>query len=122
MLFAKDIGDFPHLKRKAVRFVRYKGSDRIETLGEREDMKGYAVGFGGLIDYILARVPSNEVIEQSLRKTVPMFPELAIRELVANALIHQDFFARGAGPMVEMFDDRIEITNPGKPLVVLRVY
>ena len=46
-----------------------------------------------------------------------MFPELAVRELVANALIHQDFFVTGAGPMVEIFVDRIEITNPGESLV-----
>jgi predicted HTH transcriptional regulator len=46
-----------------------------------------------------------------------MFPELAVRELVANALIHQDFFVTGSGPMVEIFDDRIEITNPGEPLI-----
>ncbi|MFQ5596708.1 MAG: ATP-binding protein [bacterium] len=52
-----------------------------------------------------------------MRKTVPMFPELAVRELVANALIHQDLFVTGAAPMVEIFDDRIEITNPGEPLV-----
>ena len=57
------------------------------------------------------------VIEDALRKTVPRFPELAVRELVANALIHQDFFVTGAGPMVEIFEDRIEITNPGEPLV-----
>jgi predicted HTH transcriptional regulator len=36
---------------------------------------------------------------------------------VANALIHQDFFVTGAGPTVELFDDRVEITNPGEPLV-----
>ena len=46
-----------------------------------------------------------------------MFPDLAIRELVANALIHQDFLITGAGPMIEIFDDRIEVTNPGEPLV-----
>lgn len=46
-----------------------------------------------------------------------MFPEKAIRELVANALIHQDFAVTGAGPMVEIFPDRMEITNPGEPLV-----
>ena len=44
-------------------------------------------------------------------------PKGAVRELVANALIHQDFLVTGAGPMVEIFDDRIEITNPGEPLV-----
>ena len=61
--------------------------------------------------------PADEIIEQALRKTTPMYPELAIRELVANALIHQDFFSTGTGPMVELFEDRVEITNPGMPLV-----
>lgn len=62
-------------------------------------------------------MPTHEVIEQALRQTIPEFPKLAVRELVANALIHQDFFATGAGPMVEIFEDRIEVTNPGEPLV-----
>jgi len=46
-----------------------------------------------------------------------MYPEVAIRELVANALIHQDFTVPGTGPMVEIFEDRIEITSPGLPLI-----
>jgi ATP-dependent DNA helicase RecG len=71
----------------------------------------------GLIRFVNGLLPSNEVVEQALRKTVPMFPELAVRELVANAIIHQDFAVTGAGPMVEIFDSRIEITNPGEPLV-----
>ena len=84
---------------------------------EQVGAKGYASGFEGLIDFINGLLPSNEVVEQALRRTVPMFPELAVRELVANALIHQDFFVAGAAPMVEIFDDRLEITNPGVPLV-----
>jgi predicted HTH transcriptional regulator len=117
ILFAKKLDSFPGLKRKAVRVIHYKGKGRTETLREQVGSKGYAAGFEGLLDFIMTLVPSNEVIEQALRKTVPMFPELAVRELVANALIHQDFFVTGAGPMVEIFDDRIEITNPGEPLV-----
>ena len=89
----------------------------METLREIGITEGYAAGFRDTIGYIMALVPANEVIEQSLRNTVPMFPELAVRELVANALIHQDFHATGSGPMVSIFDDRIEIANPGKPLV-----
>jgi ATP-dependent DNA helicase RecG len=46
-----------------------------------------------------------------------IFPRLVIRELVANALIHQDLTVTGTGPMIEIFDDRLEITNPGKPLL-----
>ncbi len=117
ILFAKKLDNFPRLKRKAVRVIEYRGKGSLEALGEREGGKGYASGFEGLIDYINARLPTNEVIEQAFRRTIPEFPELAVRELVANMLIHQDFFATGAGPMVEIFEDRIEITNPGEPLV-----
>jgi len=116
-LFAKKLDNFRGLKRKAVRVIQYKGKARTETLKEQVGAKGYANGFEGLVGYINGLLPSNEVIGKALRKTVPMFPELAVRELVANALIHQDFFVKGAGPMVEIFTDRIEITNPGEPLV-----
>jgi len=116
-LFAKRLDAFHTIRRKAVRVIQYRGTGRTETLREQEGARGYACGFEGLIGYINGLLPANEVIEQALRRTVPMFPELAVRELVANALIHQDFFVSGAGPMVEIFDDRIEVTNPGEPLV-----
>ncbi len=117
VLFAKRLDAFHGLRRKAVRVIQYRGIGRTETQKEQEGAKGYASGFEGLVGYINGLLPANEVIDKALRKSVPMFPELAVRELVANALIHQDFFVTGAGPMVEIFDDRIEITNPGQPLV-----
>jgi ATP-dependent DNA helicase RecG len=117
VLFAKNLNEFSMLKRKAVRVIQYNGKGRVQTQKEHQDSKGYANGFEGLIGYIMAVIPGNEVIGQALRTSSPMFPELAVRELVANALIHQDFSIQGSGPMVEIFDDRIEITNPGKPLV-----
>lgn len=117
ILFAKKLSDFRSLRRKAVRVILYKGNSRVETIREQEGTRGYASGFKGLIDFINASIPSNEIIGRALRKTVPMFPELAVRELVANALIHQDFFVTGSGPMVEIFEDRMEISNPGIPLV-----
>jgi len=117
ILFAKGLEDFQSLRRKAIRVIQYRGTSRIETLKEQVGAKGYAPGFEVLIGFVNGLLPSNEVISQALRKTVPIFPELAVRELVANALIHQDFFVTGAGPMVEIFEDRIEIPNPGPPLV-----
>src|SRR6185369_12948837 len=52
-----------------------------------------------------------------LRHEVKMFPEIAIRELVANALIHQDFMEGGSSVMIEIYSDRVEIANPGKPFI-----
>ena len=54
-----------------------------------------------------------------MRQEAKLYPPIAIREIVANALIHQDFSIKGTGPMVEIFEDRIEISNPGKPLIEL---
>ena len=120
ILFSKRLDRFDSMRRKATRVIQYSGSSRIDVSREQEGVKGYACGFEGLVEYIDGLLPVNEVITRALRKTVSMFPSLAVRELVANALIHQDFFLTGSSPMVEIFDDRIEITNPGEPLVDTR--
>ncbi|MGN6706680.1 MAG: ATP-binding protein [Rhodanobacter sp.] len=117
VLFARDLHRFKNLARKAPRVIVYDGRDRLKTRREQVGHKGYAAGFEGLIDFLTALLPRNEVIGKALRTQVPMYPDVAIRELIANALIHQDFSITGAGPMVEVFADRLEITNPGSPLV-----
>jgi len=117
ILFAKQLDRFGELTRKALRVVLYKGANRIETLKEQTAVWGYAVGFERLIAYINDQLPQNEQIGQALRHEVRMYPEIAIRELVANALIHQEFSMTGTGPLVEIFSDRTEITNPGTPLI-----
>ena len=117
ILFAKDINDFDSIKRKAVRVIQYDGNSKIKTIKEHESKLGYAAGFESLIKYTNDLLPSNEVIGTALRDTVTMYPEIAIRELVANAIIHQDFNEKGTSPMIEIFKDRIEISNPGKPLI-----
>lgn len=116
-LFAKDLTQFDGLRRKTARIVQYAGKGRIVTTKEQVPSLGYAVGFEALVQSVLAILPTNEVIGQALRRSVPMFPPLVVREVVANALIHQDFAVTGAGPMIEVFDDRVEISNPGRPLV-----
>ena len=117
ILFAKKLSDFENLGRKAVRVIIYKGKNRLCTIKEQVGAKGYAVGFEGLIDFINGILPSNEILGKALREEVKMYPESAIRELVANALIHQDFDLTGTSPMIEIFDDRIEFSNPGTPLI-----
>lgn len=117
VLFAKTLESFPRLVRKALRVIEYDGNSRVSPARERCFVRGYASSFEDMIGHVNGIIPSNEVINRALRQVVPMYPEIAIRELVANALIHQDFFIGGAGPMVEVFSDRIEITNPGAPLV-----
>jgi predicted HTH transcriptional regulator len=70
-----------------------------------------------MVNYINANLPVSEQIGKVLRVNTPMYSPLAIREFIANALIHQDFSIGGTSPMIEIFRTRIEITNPGKPLI-----
>lgn len=117
ILLAKNLEDFEELKRKAVRLIQYKGRDRLQRLKESTGKRGYASGFSNLINFINAVLPSNEVIRKAIRREVKLYPELAMREIIANALIHQDFEMVGSGPVIEIFEDRIEIRNPGRPLI-----
>lgn len=120
ILLAKNLSDFSRVSRKAVRVVQFKGTNRLEMLKEDVGNKGYVCGFEGLIKYISALIPTQEAITGALREHKTAYPTLAIREVVANALIHQDFSIQGTGPVVEIFENRIEITNPGKPLVDIK--
>lgn len=117
ILLARDLSTFDRISRKAVRVIEYHGKSRVRTKRERAGTKGYAASFAGLIRYVNDMLPRNELIGQALREEHMVYPELALRELVANALIHQDMTISGTGPMIEIFEDRVEITNPGQPLV-----
>ncbi len=117
LLLAKRLDDFPDLARKAARVVVYSGISKLETRLDQTGGKGYAVGFQGLVRFVMGQLPQNEVIEDALRKEVKLVPEVVIRELVANALIHQDFAVSGASVMIEVYSNRVEISNPGEPIV-----
>ena len=105
------------LARKLPRVVVYTGASKLETRLDQSGTRGYAVGFQGLVHFVMSQLPQNEVVEDALRKDVKLLPQIVIRELVANALIHQDLAMGGASVMVEIYSNRVEISNPGEPVV-----
>jgi ATP-dependent DNA helicase RecG len=117
ILFAKRLEQFDSLARKAPRVIVYEGKSKLQTRLDKPGARGYAAGFASLLEFINGLIPANEIIEQALRREVKMFPEVAVRELVANALIHQDFTEVGASVMIEIYADRMEISNPGAPSI-----
>lgn len=116
ILLAKRLDAFlPELARKAPRVVIYDGPNKLNTRDDKLGAKGYAVGFENLIDFVHSAAPQNRFVEQVVREEVKMFPRQAIRELIANGLVHQDFLATGGSVMIEMYSDRLEVSNPGLP-------
>jgi len=118
---AKDLKKFDGLSRKTIRLIKYEGKTKRSGSKEYPGLRGYAIGFDNLIQFVKGVLPGSEVIKNALRTETPVYPEIAIRELIANVLIHQDFNIRGTGPMIEIFEDRIEFTNPGKLLPSKRI-
>ncbi len=117
LLLAKNLRSFEGVQRKAARVVVYAGDSKTQTESDLTGEKGYAVGFKGLVQYMMGKLPQNEVIEDAIRKAVKLVPEVVVRELMANALIHQDFNFTGTSPVIEVYANRIEISNPGEPVV-----
>ncbi len=117
LLLAKQLSRFPEFERRAVRVIEYPGTGRTE-LGLREypGQRGYAAAFAGLLGFVMERLPATEALVDGVRQSLPVYPLVALREFIANALIHQDLTMTGVGPLVELFPDRVEISNPGVPL------
>lgn len=117
IMLARDITAFPSIAGKAIRIIKYTGMDKAKSEFEQEGKRGYAVGFAGMMRFLMERLPREEKYADGVRRMVPHFPETAIREVIANALIHQDFMVTGTGPVVEIYENRIEVTNPGNSLI-----
>ncbi len=115
LLFAKDLKDFTTVAPKGPRVVGYAGKNKLKMRIDRFGSRGYVYGFENLIDFINAQLPPNIIIGKAFREEYKMFPDIAVRELVANALIHQDFNEDGMFVTVEIYADRMEISNPGVP-------
>jgi ATP-dependent DNA helicase RecG len=120
LLLARNLNDFPDVERKAARVIVYNGTSKLDpVVNDRTEVKGYAVGFQALVQHVLDQLPHNEVIQDALRVEVKLVPEIVVRELAANALVHQDLDIGGASVVIEVFKNRLEIGNPGEPIIAV---
>jgi predicted HTH transcriptional regulator len=113
---AKNLDDFPQLRNRGPRVIAYKGKDKLQSDDDTEGRRGYIVGFEGLLTHILSRIPSEEQLQHGKRVRVYSVPRDAVREFLANALVHQDF-AQPGRPLIEIYSDRVRFINPGVPLI-----
>lgn len=114
ILFANELHDFPNMEGHEVIVRKYVGTNNRQQEFEQHGAYGYAVGFEGLIDFIMRNTGSEKIDVK--RESIPTYPRVAIREFVANALVHQDFGITGMPVTIEIFSNRLSITNAGAPL------
>jgi predicted HTH transcriptional regulator len=117
LLSAKDISKHRTIENKAPRVIVYKSRGKSDALQDNTGQTGYAITFPILLRYIMDHVSGEERFIHGVRRKETYYPEIAVREFLANALIHQDLIAQGAPPTVEIYSDKIKIFNLGRPFV-----
>lgn len=101
---------FPH---STIRCIRFSGITKDEVL-DHQDIDDYLpLSLDKIISFVQRNTKLRAEIGPSVRKNIAEYPPVVVKEAVTNALIHTDYSAAGSQIQVAIFDDRIEITNPG---------
>jgi hypothetical protein len=83
---ARELRSFDTLERKRIRVIRYRGLNKVLSIDELEGQKGYAIGFEGLIGHLKRILPHSEVIRDTLRAEVAVYPEIALSFAVRSCV------------------------------------
>ena len=98
----------------AVTCALFKGTEKMDILDRRDFNEDLVSSIDRAMNFLKQYIPVRyEMTGGPRRREVPEIPYDALREAIINAVTHRDYFEKGANVMVEMYDDRIEITNPG---------
>lgn len=117
LLCARNLTEWSGFEANSIRVIVYSGSSRINAGKDLSGKFGYFVSFERALSSIMSFIKSDEIMEGGLRKTKHSIPEIAIREILANAIVHQDLSSMSGRPTVEVFPDRVVITNVGEPII-----
>ncbi len=111
LLFCKDREKF--FPNSIIRCARFAGFDKVEII----DQYDFNMDLTKVIDEILKFIRRNTFLRSEIkeieRKDIPEYPTVVIREAITNAILHSDYTVRGSNIQIAIFDNRIEITNPG---------
>lgn len=123
LIAARDLMDFG-LQSHKLRIITYGGTGRLDAISDRFYDSGYADSLPRTVELLTSILPNHEDFSQAKREEVPTYPVIALRELIANAVVHQDFHRSAGGnyPTVEVFKDRVEISNGGTPLIDVKKF
>ena len=112
LFFSKNLADIYF--HTAITCVLYKGIEKIDVLDRRDFNEDLISSIDRAIIFLKQYIPLRyEMTGEPRRREIPEIPYEALREAIINATAHRDYFEKGTNIMVEMFDDRIDITNFG---------
>lgn len=126
--FGKDSVIDESLNNIYIDFKVFPGTSKVDTESldkiyrDRTEFHGDIVRqFLQAFEYIKSKLPKEAVLnkETGLREDRYILPEEALREALANALAHRDYLVQNSCVNVDLYADRIELSNPGESLIAI---
>jgi len=103
----------PHLFFATITCALYKGNQKVTVLDRKDFSADIISNIEDTMIFLKKHLNLRYEIKTLQRKEILEIPEVALREAIINAACHRDYYEKGANIMVEIFDDRVQITNPG---------
>lgn len=117
LLLGESLRAFPGLRKRALRVIRFAGKGSFDIVEDKTFDVGYAMALPQAENYLMSFLSVGEVFEGAFRRIRYAYPQRAVRELLANSVIHQDMTVTNSGPLVRLYSNRIEFSNPGASLI-----
>ncbi len=113
LVFGRTPQAYPHTHSLFVQCSAYAGTDRAADVITTADCRGTVTDQVRRTIGWFNSLGHGESYEGLIRENLPPIPDLVLREAVVNAVIHRDYAIVGSKVMVEVFDDRVDVTSPG---------
>ena len=112
LFFAKNLNDI--YRHTMITCALYKGNEKVNILDRKDFNEDIVSNINDSMNFLKKHIPVRyEMTGSPKRKEIPEIPYDAFREAIINSIAHRDYFEQGSNVMVEMFDNRIEISNFG---------
>ena len=110
---AKKLSALPSYERFAVRVTEYSDTTKMHAKRDQTFHAGISLSLDLIVNHLISILPLSETIHDATKLKTSIIPQIAIRELVINSVMHRDLTKTNSFITIEVFSDRIEITNPG---------
>ena len=111
------LADESPIRQSRIFCTRWNGLDMTSGLGEAIDdveLEGCVIGqLQDAVSFVRNNSRKKWWKENDHREELPDYPERAVTETIANAIIHRDYLQMGSEIHIDMYDDRLEIYSPG---------
>lgn len=110
---ARKLSELPSYERFAVRVTEYSDTTKMHAKRDQTFQAGISLSLDLIVNHLISILPHSETIHDATKLKTSIIPPIAIRELVINSVMHRDLTKTNSFITIEVFSDRIEITNPG---------